>query len=78
MTTAVVIAGFVVTTVLLTGQVMVGAWVSLTLTVKVQVSFLPPSVAVQVTVVVPVAKNDPEAGEQTTVAFVQGLTTGAG
>lgn len=53
----------------LAGQVIVGAWVSLTVTVKVQLPVrLAASVAVQVTVVTPLAKVEPEAGEQLTVA----------
>jgi hypothetical protein len=43
------------------GQVMIGACVSLTVTVNEQVAMS----AVQLTVVVPIGKNDPEAGEQT-------------
>lgn len=46
------------------GQAMVGAWVSLTVTVKLQ---LGPAVVVQLTVVVPFAKNEPEVGAQVTV-----------
>jgi hypothetical protein len=64
--------------VLFAGQAITGACVSLTVMVNVQVSIRPSSVAVQVTVVVPFGKNDPEAGEQTTVAIEQGLSTGAG
>ena len=44
---------------------IVGGWVSLTVTVKVQV--VGPDVAVHVTVVVPTGKNEPDAGEQVTV-----------
>ena len=43
---------------------MLGACVSLTVTVNEQ---LGPAVVVQVTVVVPFWKNEPEAGEQVTV-----------
>jgi len=43
---------------------MVGSCVSLTFTVKLQ---LGPAVVVQVTVVVPFGKNEPEAGVQVTV-----------
>ncbi len=51
------------------GQVIVGAWVSLTVTVKEQVAVLPaPSVAVAVTVVVPRLKVEPDAGLYVTVA----------
>jgi hypothetical protein len=53
---------------------MVGGCVSLILTVKVQ---LGPAVVVQVTVVVPTGKNDPEAGEQVTVPQVP-VVVGAG
>src|ERR1041385_3946452 len=50
------------------GQAMVGFSQSLTVTVKLQwPSLLAPSVAVQLTVVVPIAKLEPEAGEQPTV-----------
>ena len=51
------------------GQVSVGEAVSATCTTKVQLAVLPPpSVAVQVTVVVPTGKVAPEAGEHVTVA----------
>ena len=54
------------------GQVIVGAWVSLILTVKLQVAWLPASSeAVQVTVVVPTGKTAPEAGEQVVVTVEQ-------
>jgi len=47
------------------GQVIVGGCVSLTVTVNVQVAvLLEESLTVQVTVVVPLGKNEPEAGEQ--------------
>jgi hypothetical protein len=50
------------------GHVIVGAWLSLTVTVKVQVaSGGLPLVAVQVTVVVPFANAEPDAGLQVTV-----------
>ena len=49
---------------MLGGQVIVGGCVSLTVTVKVQLAVLPDeSATVQVTVVVPTGKNEPEAGE---------------
>jgi hypothetical protein len=54
----------------LVGQVIVGGCVSCTVTVKPQVLsalFGLASLAVQVTVVVPSAKNEPEGGEQVTV-----------
>jgi hypothetical protein len=54
-----------VTAVTLAGHVITGGWVSLTVTVNVQLAELPTaSMTVQVTVVVPTGKNDPEAGEQ--------------
>lgn len=63
-----------VTAVMLAGQVIEGGCVSLTVTVKVQ---LGPEVVVQVTVVVPFGKNDPEAGEQVMVPQVP-VVVGAG
>jgi hypothetical protein len=51
------------TAVTLGGQVMVGGCVSTTVTVKVHWRWGGPAV-VQVTVVVPTGKNEPEAGEQ--------------
>src|SRR5438552_7341643 len=49
--------------------VTVGAWLSRTVTAKLQADELPlASVAVQLTVVVPIAKTDPDAGLQATVA----------
>src|SRR5687767_531656 len=70
----------VLPTVIFIGQVIVGAWVSLTVTEKLQVAWLPPtSVAVQVTWVVPTGKNEPEDGEQVAVApGVLSLTCGFG
>ena len=53
-----------VTALTLAGQVTVGTSLSVTVTVNVQ---LGPAVVLQVTVVVPIAKNEPEAGEQVTV-----------
>jgi len=50
-------------TVTLAGQVIEGACVSFTLTVNEQ---LDPLVVLQLTVVTPVGKNDPELGEQVT------------
>jgi hypothetical protein len=48
---------------------MAGAWVSLTVTVNVQVPvLLEASVAVHVTVVVPFGKVDPDGGAHATVA----------
>ena len=55
-----------------------GCWVSFTVVMNVQVPIAPPeSVALQVTVVVPTGKKEPEAGEQATVAPGQ-LSFGAG
>jgi len=54
-----------VTEVTLAGQVMAGGCVSLTVTVNLQIFVLPEvSVAVQVTVVVPFGKVEPDAGLQ--------------
>ena len=54
------------------GHVSVGLVASVTVTVKVHEPVLPDeSVAVQVTVVVPSGKPEPEAGTQTTVALPQ-------
>ena len=64
----------VAVTVMLAGQVIVGGCVSLTFTVNAQ---LGPAVVVQVTVVVPTGKNEPEAGEQVTVPQVP-VVVGAG
>ena len=51
------------------GQTIVGGWVSLTVTVKLHGVVLPRvSVAVQLTVVVPVGKVAPESGVQLMVA----------
>jgi len=63
-----------VTAVWLGGQVIVGGCVSFTVTVKVQEG---PAAAVQVTVVVPFGKKEPEAGEQVTVPQVP-VVVGAG
>ena len=60
--------------VMFAGQVIVGGWVSLTVTVNVQ---LGPAAAVQVTVVVPFGKKEPDAGEQVTVLQVP-VVVGAG
>ena len=49
----------------LAGQVITGACVSFTVTVNEQLP--PPALDVQVTVVVPLGKNDPDAGLQVTV-----------
>lgn len=51
---------------MLAGHVIVGGCVSLTVIVNVHVAVLPDeSATVQVTVVVPFGKNEPDAGEQT-------------
>ena len=50
------------------GQFATGAWVSLTVTVKLQEALFPlASVTVQVTVLLPLAKVEPLAGLQLTV-----------
>jgi hypothetical protein len=55
-------------TAMLDGQLMIGLSQSLTVTVKLHWAWLPaPSVAVQLTVAVPIAKLDPEAGLQLTL-----------
>jgi len=55
---------------MLAGQVMAGGSVSLTVTVKEQVAIFPEgSVAVQLTVVVPFGKAEPDAREQVTVTW---------
>jgi hypothetical protein len=58
----------------LAGQVIVGGWVSLTVTVKLQ---LGPCCVVQVTVVTPTEKLDPDAGVQVTVPQLP-VVVGAG
>src|SRR2546426_78365 len=55
------------------GQLIVGGWVWLTVPVKLQ---LGPAV-VQLTVVVPFGKNDPEAGVQVTVPHPPPVVVGA-
>jgi hypothetical protein len=58
-------------TVRFAGQVIIGGVVSTTVTVKLQLLLLPlASVVVQVTVVVPSGKSEPEAGTQATVGLV--------
>ena len=59
---------------MLAGHVIVGGCVSLTVMVKVHGG---PVEGVQVTVVVPFGKNEPEAGEQVTVPQVP-VVVGAG
>ena len=59
-------------TTILLGQVMLGAWLSFTVTVKEQVEVFPcPSLAVAVTVVVPKANVEPETGLYVKVAVPQ-------
>src|SRR5258706_327125 len=61
------------------GQVIAGACESVTVTVKVHEPVLPlGSVAVQVTVVVPFTKVEPDAGEQLTVTVPAQLSFGVG
>ena len=56
----------------LLGQVICGAWVSSTLTVKLQLLLLPElSLAVQVTVVTPRGKVEPLGGTQTILVTAQ-------
>jgi hypothetical protein len=65
----------------LAGQVIEGGCVSLTVIVNEQLAVLPDeSATLQVTVVVPFGKNEPEAGEQTGVPTPGQLseTVGAG
>ena len=53
---------------MLAGQLITGAWLSFTVTVKLHEEVLPAtSVVVQVTVVVPFEKVEPEGGSQTKV-----------
>jgi hypothetical protein len=59
---------------MLDGHVIVGGWLSKTITRKAQ---LEPCVVVQVTVVVPTGKNVPEGGEQLATPHVP-LVVGAG
>ena len=57
---------------MLAGQLMVGFWVSLTVTVNEQLLELPAaSVAVTVTVVVPLGKTEPDGGLLTMVTSEQ-------
>jgi len=53
--------------VILAGHVIEGGWVSLTVTVKLQAG---PAVVEQATVVVPIGKELPDAGAQTTAPQV--------
>ena len=55
---------------MLAGHVMTGGWVSLTVTVNVQISGPALLFDLQVTVVVLTGKKEPEAGEHTTVPQV--------
>ncbi len=60
------------------GQVIDGGCVSLTVTVNVQSGLAVVPEASQDTVVVPLGKNEPEAGEQVIVPQVSPLVVGAG
>src|SRR5213079_1221593 len=61
-----------VSTVMLAGQAIIGFSWSSTVTLKLQAALLPlPSSAVQLTVVVPLAKAEPLAGVQVTLAVPQ-------
>jgi hypothetical protein len=66
--------GTLLLTLTLAGHVIVGGWVSVTVTVKLQ---LGDAAVVHVTVVVPTGKVDPETGEQVTVPHVP-VVVGAG
>ena len=67
-------AGGGVTTVMLVGQMIIGGSVSLTVTVNEQVG---PAVVVQVTVVVPLGKEEPAGGTQVMVPQLP-VVVGAG
>ena len=59
--------------VMFAGQVIVGAWVSFTVTVNEQLAGFPDeSLVLQVTVVVPFGKVAPDAGVQVTVGVTGG------
>lgn len=66
------------TAVTFAGQVIVGGCVSLTVMVKVQSGLAVVPDASQFTVVVPFAKNDPEAGEHVTVPQLSPAGVGGG
>jgi hypothetical protein len=67
--------GFVLPTTMSDGQVIIGASMSCTITLKVLVLLLPDeSMAVQDTVLVPTSKVEPLTGEHTTVTFVSQLS----
>lgn len=58
--------------VIFAGQLMTGSCVSLTVTLKVQVAVLPEtSVAVQMTLVVPIGKKEAAGGKQLTATLEQ-------
>ena len=57
------------------GQARVGFWVSVTVTVKLQ---LGPALVVQVTVVTPTGKLIPDAGVQVTIAPQSPVVVGGG
>ena len=64
---------------MLAGQLSVGLWLSLTVTVKLQELLLPAaSVTEQVTVVTPFAKAEPDEGLQVTVPTPAQLSLAAG
>jgi hypothetical protein len=61
------------------GQVREGGWLSLTVMVKLQLSVIVPLVAVQVTTVTPVGKEDPDGGLHATLLVpLQPLVTWGG
>jgi hypothetical protein len=61
------------------GQLTVGAWVSLTVTMKLhEAVLLEASDTVQLTVVVPFGKNEPAAGEQVTAPTPGQLSVAVG
>ena len=66
---------WLVTAVTFAGQVIDGGWVSLTVTVNEQ---LGPAVVLQVTVVTPTEKTEPETGVQVTVPHSPPVVVGAG
>ena len=64
---------------ILAGQVIDGCWVSFTVTVKLQLLWLPAvSEAVQLTVVVPLGKTEPLAGVHAGVPTPEQLSEAAG
>jgi hypothetical protein len=67
-------------TTIFVGQLIEGGCVSFTVIVKLQDAVLPEgSDAVHVTIVVPIGKNEPDAGEQTTEETISlSVAVGAG